>query len=131
MIGNVGDDHFGAEYLALLKNEHIDTSSIGIVEQTKTGIANIIVEADGTNRIMIAGNANHAFSLTKDASWDLVTDSVDITIFQLEIPLAVVCVAWRCAYHSAESETGPAQSEALSGQTTARHTQPSSSCTTS
>ncbi|QIX02110.1 hypothetical protein AMS68_007627 [Peltaster fructicola] len=91
MVGNLGDDHFGVYYLALLEKEGIETTSISIVESQKTGIANIIVEEDtGENRIMLATNANHAFSATKDAGWDLVPEATDILVFQLEIPIPVV-----------------------------------------
>ncbi|EMC93836.1 hypothetical protein BAUCODRAFT_59158, partial [Baudoinia panamericana UAMH 10762] len=91
MVGNVGDDSFGADYFAALKEEGIDASKIRMLEGEKTGIANIIVEEDtGENRILLATNANYAFSHDPSAEWDLVPSEADIVIMQLEIPLNVV-----------------------------------------
>lgn len=92
MIGQLGDDHFGEEYLSLLKKENIDTDSIKIIENAKTGVANILVETNGMNRILYAANANYVFSSTYDAGWDMPIDGADVSIFQLEMPLAVVRV---------------------------------------
>lgn len=91
MVGNVGDDSFGAEYVDLLAAERIDASLAKKVKDQKTGIANIIVEENsGENRIMLAPNANHYFAEQRDAGWEMVPDAADTIVFQLEIPLPVV-----------------------------------------
>ncbi|KAF2157277.1 ribokinase, partial [Myriangium duriaei CBS 260.36] len=87
MVGAVGSDSFGNDYLSALEKEGISTSHIRRVCDQKTGIANIIVEqATGENRILLAPNANHAFS----ADQDLVPDNAAVVVFQLEIPLSTV-----------------------------------------
>ncbi|KAF2220560.1 ribokinase [Elsinoe ampelina] len=88
MVGNVGSDSFGTDYLAALQQEGIDTSHIDVIQGQKTGIANIIVETEtGENRILVATNANHA---NQDTLRDLVPDEADVMVFQLEIPVAQV-----------------------------------------
>ncbi|KAK4544235.1 hypothetical protein LTR36_004445 [Oleoguttula mirabilis] len=91
MVGCVGDDSFGADYFEALEKEGIDASKVRKLSGQKTGIANIIVEeSTGENRILVATNANHAFSKAPSAEWDMVPEEADVVIFQLEIPLAVV-----------------------------------------
>jgi len=93
MVGNVGDDTFGRDYFEALKAEGIDASKVRKLSGQKTGIANIIVEeTTGENRILLATNANHAFSTEPSAEWDMVPDEADVVVFQLEIPLHVVCI---------------------------------------
>ena len=96
MVGNVGDDTFGSDYFQALQAEGIDTSKIRKLTGQKTGIANIIVEdSTGENRILLAPNANHAFSAEPSAEWDMVPEEADMVIFQLEIPLPVVSTSLR------------------------------------
>ncbi|KAK6442175.1 putative ribokinase [Oleoguttula sp. CCFEE 5521] len=91
MVGNVGDDSFGSDYITALAKEGIITSGVRKVEGQKTGIANIIVEeANGENRILLATGANHASGKSHEKDWDLVPDEAGICVFQLEIPLKVV-----------------------------------------
>lgn len=93
MVGQVGDDSFGKDYLAALAKDGINSTQVKVLEGMKTGIANIIVEEEtGENRILLATNANHAFSKERDSTWDLVPAEADVVVFQLEIPLEVVSV---------------------------------------
>ncbi|KAF4555138.1 Ribokinase-like protein [Elsinoe fawcettii] len=88
MVGNVGSDSFGRDYLAALEREGIDASHVNVIQGQKTGIANIIVETDtGENRILVATNANHT---NQDRLQDLVPDEANVMVFQLEIPMAQV-----------------------------------------
>lgn len=94
MVGCVGDDSFGADYFEALKKEGIDASKVRKLSGQKTGIANIIVEEDtGENRILLATNANHAFSDKPSGEWDMVPEEADVVVFQLEIPLPVVSMS--------------------------------------
>lgn len=89
MVGAVGDDSFGSDFLAALLEEGIDTTNVQRVTGQKTGIANIIVEeSTGENRILVATNANHA---SGEKLVDLVPRDADVLVFQLEIPLQLVC----------------------------------------
>ncbi|TKX26812.1 ribokinase [Elsinoe australis] len=88
MVGNVGADSFGSDYLEALEKEGIDASHVTMLRGQKTGVANIIVETDtGENRILVATNANHA---DHDELRDLVPDDANVMVFQLEIPMQQV-----------------------------------------
>lgn len=92
MVGNVGDDIFGRDYLEGLTKEGIDVRDVRKLEGQRTGAAIIIVdEASGENRILFTANANYAFSEEESEEWKLVPKGADVVVFQLEIPLRVVC----------------------------------------
>ena len=91
MVGNVGDDIFGRDYIPGLQKEGIDADGVKLLEGQKTGVANIIVdESSGENRILFTANANYAYSNQSGPDWDLVPEEADVVVFQLEIPLQVV-----------------------------------------
>lgn len=90
MVGAVGEDIFGSDFLNALQKDKIDTSHIEKISGGKTGTANIIVEEQtGENRILFFPGANYASGETVK---DLVPDDADVVVFQLEIPLPQVCV---------------------------------------
>lgn len=91
MVGNVGDDIFGHDYLKGLDKEGIASEGVKVVPDAKTGVSNIIVdESTGENRILFTANANNAYKDQQDLSWDLVPDEADVVVFQLEIPMRIV-----------------------------------------
>lgn len=88
MVGFVGEDSFGSDFITAMKKTFIDATHIERVAGQKTGIANIIVEEPtGENRILFCPNAN--FSGGNEAR-DLVPEDADVVVFQLEMPLAQV-----------------------------------------
>jgi ribokinase len=93
MVGNVGDDSFGRDYVEALAKEGIDTKGVRQLSDGKTGVTNIIVEEEtGENRILFVANANFdAFEKQQSAAWDLLPAQCDVAVFQLEIPVDVVC----------------------------------------
>ena len=58
--GAVGGDAFGEEALAALSLEGVDVSEALILPAGATGVALILVDADGENSIAVAGGANAA-----------------------------------------------------------------------
>ncbi|WP_405098266.1 PfkB family carbohydrate kinase [Micromonospora sp. NBC_01412] len=54
LIGNAGDDHWGAFLYRALTDAAIDVSSFQLVPSASTGIAVIEVDPDGENRIILA-----------------------------------------------------------------------------
>jgi ribokinase len=93
MVGNVGDDNFGRDYFEALGKEGINADGVSTVKGETTGAANIVVEEEtGENRIMFTPGANVAFSKEYDQGWDLVPSDAGIVVFQLEIPIDVVCL---------------------------------------
>lgn len=80
------------DYFTGFEKEGIDATSVRALAGQKTGVANIIVD-DGTgeNRILFTANANYVYSEQHDRLWDMVPREADVVVFQLEIPLRVVC----------------------------------------
>ncbi len=89
MAGAVGQDAFAAEALALLEEGRVDLSGVRHVE-APTGVALILVAADGENEIVVAPGANAHVEPGDPGEADAV-------LCQLEIPLAAVEAAARMA----------------------------------
>jgi ribokinase len=58
-VGAVGDDDFGEQAVAGLREAGVDLSRTQVVRST-TGVALIFVAEDGENQIVVAPGANHA-----------------------------------------------------------------------
>jgi ribokinase len=87
MVGAVGDDEFHAGFLKALQADGLKTDNIKILKGKKTGVAVIVVETGtGENRIMFCPGANYDVEET-----DLVDADASVALFQLELPLNVVC----------------------------------------
>jgi ribokinase len=82
MIGRVGADAFADEALALLRADGVDLTRCIADDGAATGVALIVVGADGENQIVVAPGANGRFSAD-----DLAPVSADALLCQLEIPV--------------------------------------------
>ena len=93
MIGRVGEDAFGDALVAGLKSEGIDCSDVIPTAREPTGVAVIVVDAQGENSIVVASGANYA--LTPDDIFpctDAFEEAVAV-VLQLELPLPTVRAA--------------------------------------
>lgn len=91
MVGKVGNDIFGLDYLKGLEKERIVHEGVQVVQNAKTGVSTIIVDdSTGENRILFTANANNAYPEQQNPSWDIVPGAAQVVVFQLEIPLPVV-----------------------------------------
>lgn len=88
MIGCVGEDAYGAERLADLQREGIETSGVRRLAGVASGVALIGVDATGQNLIMVASGANHHVTVAMGAA--LPCAAGDVVLMQLELPLPVV-----------------------------------------
>jgi ribokinase len=87
MIGCVGQDAFGQVLLDSLTLASVNVDGIHSLPGISTGIANILVEANGDNRIIIVAGANACVTAAVlDAEWEQITGS-SIVMLQHEIPL--------------------------------------------
>jgi ribokinase len=59
MAGCVGDDDFGRQLLAALRDEKVDTAGVRVTASAPTGLAMISVDQAGENIITVAPGANH------------------------------------------------------------------------
>jgi ribokinase len=62
MVGAVGDDDLGEQALAELAAEGIDLAAVARLEGVASGVAAIVVDAQGENQIAVASGANARLS---------------------------------------------------------------------
>ncbi len=87
----LGKDAYGTSLLEFYKNEGIDVRHVRMCKDTSTGLASIIVEEGGENRIIVYPGANSHIS-DEDVEAALMTYP-DALIMQLEISFDRVCQA--------------------------------------
>lgn len=113
MIGKVADDANGAKLLENLKNNNIDISGVA-TDGSQTGLAAIILDGEGRNRIVVYEGANTEIEPQKAIS-DMGTD-IDLLLLQFETNEEVVI---NCVNHAVENgittvvDCGPAKNFAL------------------
>lgn len=97
-IGRVGEDAEGDSYLALLKEEGIETNTISRDEEIATGTAYIMLEEDGHNTILVYGGANMTLSVADvDRAAEQIKNA-DVVIAQLEVTSAAVARGFEIAH---------------------------------
>ena len=109
MIGKVADDSNGAKLLENLRNNNIDVSGVA-TDGSQTGLAAIILDGDGKNRIVVYEGANTEIE-PKRAVNDMGTD-IDLLLLQFETNEEVVV---NCVNHAVKNgittviDCGPAK----------------------
>lgn len=92
MLGKVGKDSFGKDLIEAMKKSGVKTEHIKEGEKA-TGIAKIIVEKNGQNRILVVAGANSEIDREYiDEHLDVIRDC-DVLVAQLEIPIETVAYA--------------------------------------
>lgn len=116
MVGCVGDDAFGTTLRAALVADGIDVSHVTALAGVATGIASILVDADGQNSIVYAGGANDLLTPAHiDAALPLIARA-SIVVLQLETPLDTVRHAITVAYGMGKTVVlNPAPAASLPG----------------
>jgi ribokinase len=91
MIGKVADDENGKTLIDNLKKNNIDTSCVA-TDGTQTGMAAIIIDGEGRNRIVVYEGAN-AEIVPSEAS-SAITKDLDLLLVQFETneDVVVECV---------------------------------------
>ncbi len=87
MIGMVGDDANGHKLIENLKNNGIDTSNVSL-QGSQSGLATILLEKGGKNRIIVFEGANA--EIDPDIAADCITDDLDLLLVQFETKEEVV-----------------------------------------
>ena len=109
MIGKVADDSNGAKLLENLGNNNIDVSGVA-TDGSQTGLAAIILDGEGKNRIVVYEGANTEIE-PKRAVNDMGTD-IDLLLLQFETNEEVVV---NCVNHALKNgittviDCGPAK----------------------
>ncbi|WP_018247414.1 ribokinase [Orenia marismortui] len=91
-IGCCGQDAFGDELLDSLKTGGVNIDDVLRVEGS-SGIANITIEDDGDNRIIVVAGANSKITPEAIESFESKIKAAKILLLQLEIPLESVSKA--------------------------------------
>lgn len=89
MIGSVGKDTFGSEMLEIIKQEGIHIEHISVSETEATGVASIVIEEDGENRIIVVPGANIDLSVDDILALESVISQAEMIVMQLEMELAM------------------------------------------
>jgi ribokinase len=98
MVGQVGDDGFGKTLRDGLVADGIDVSGVKQTSAVGTGVAMILVEDIGQNRILLAAGANGALTAADIDAQSAVIEGGAMLVIQLEVPLHVVRHAIRTAH---------------------------------
>lgn len=97
LIARIGSDDFGRMGLALWRAEGIDMAHVEIAAGETTGIAQVIVYADGDNSIAVYAGANAGLA-ARDAQRARETlAACRVVMASCEVPLAVTLEAFRIA----------------------------------
>ena len=90
MIGMVGEDRFGSELSEKLTQNQVNVSGVSLVNGISTGVAMIIVEEKGENRIIIVPGANGCLTVDAIDLYEKEFQVYDTLVVQLETPLETV-----------------------------------------
>jgi ribokinase len=97
MVGRVGQDAFGEVLLTTLAKNGIEAGYVQRDAEVGTGIANITVDAEGDNSIVLAPQANDRLSPQDVAQAAPVFEAAQVLLLQLEVPLETVSAAAQLA----------------------------------
>lgn len=97
-ISSLGNDDFAPVILNNLKDDQIDTQFVFMDEKASTGIALILVDANGENCISVAPGANYMLSLEHIRKTESIIKEAEIILLQLEIPIESVLFAIELAH---------------------------------
>ena len=112
MLGRVGKDNFGDFLLDNLKSNNVDTQLVQR-DDSSTGTAIIVVDANGQNSIVLSPGANGKVS-SLDVEHASFSD-FDLLLLQLEIPIPTVLSAAKLAkQNSVHILLNPAPAKELS-----------------
>jgi ribokinase len=114
MVGNVGDDAFGAELRNGLSHAGVSSEAVGIVPGA-SGVALIVTASDGQNSIVVVPGANGKLVPEQLARQLHLLQQAGILLTQLEIPLeSVEFLADFAEQHKIPFMLDPAPARALS-----------------
>jgi ribokinase len=103
MVGRVGPDSFGTQLRASLLRDAIDATHVTISHDAPTGVAMIMVDDTGENRIILAPGANLALSAADIDAAAGPIGRARLLVAQLEVPVPAVT---RAIAHAARAGAG-------------------------
>jgi ribokinase len=100
LVACLGNDVFGDQAIAGYQHEGIDTSYIVRDPEAASGVALIIVDAQGENSIAVASGANARLSPADVERAAHRISQADVLLVQLEVPMETVRTAIELAHGS-------------------------------
>ncbi|MFD7227543.1 PfkB family carbohydrate kinase [Streptomyces sp. NPDC059881] len=97
MVGATGDDAHGRLVRDALDGAGVCTASVRTTAEAHTGLAVVLLEPGGDNRIIVTPGANASLTEADAAAGLAAVEPGDIVLLQLEIPPTVVAHAARTA----------------------------------
>lgn len=94
MIGHVGSDAFGRELMTCLEELGVDTEHVRTIEGQSLGVAVILVEASGENRILITAGANGDLKPSEREFEQYFTVDAGYVVLQNEFPRPLETIGW-------------------------------------
>jgi ribokinase len=88
MIGRLGDDEFAGRFRDAMASEGIDASGVVTDPDEGTGVATPLIEADGSNSIVVAPRANMRLTPEDVRRAAPLIEAADVLLLQLEVPTA-------------------------------------------
>ena len=88
MIGRLGTDLFGDTLMAAHTEEGIYTDYVIRDTEVGTGVASILIDADGDNSIVLVPQANMRLSVEDIERASEFIAAADVLLLQLEVPIA-------------------------------------------
>ncbi|WP_294884593.1 ribokinase [uncultured Gilliamella sp.] len=114
-IAAVGNDELGNKIKQQLNNDNINTCSVACIEGQNTGVALILVNAQGENQIAIHAGANAQVTTEYLLKYKQDIINADAILMQLETPLATIEQAAKLAkQHQTQVILNPAPAQKLS-----------------
>ena len=114
MVGCIGNDGFGKQFLEVLNNEGFDTSYIKISNEHSTGVSLVTVEHSGQNRICMTPGANLDYTVEDLNKLEELISNSDVIVTQLEMQYEIAAQLARLAKkHHKKMILNPAPARAL------------------
>ena len=90
MVGRVGRDSFGEQLCRALANDGVDIDHVHADRNSPTGVAMILVDPVGENRIVLAPGANLSLSIADIEAASGRIGNASLVVLQLEVPMQAV-----------------------------------------
>ena len=97
MVGAVGNDGFGKQFIETLEAEGFDTSVVKVSDKNSTGVSLVTVEHSGQNRICMTPGANLDYNPSELHNLIDIVKTCDIIVTQCEMHYSVVVELARLA----------------------------------
>ena len=96
-IGKIGEDAFGDQMLSRFSSEGIDTSHIIRDPDAASGVALIMIDSNGENKIGVAPGANFKLSPEEINEKSDLIEGAAVIVVQMEIPIETINIIFQIA----------------------------------